>query len=62
MAIDTRNERAGAQGKHIHPLQPSGNGTIDQADRQMIVGVYPGVLAGGAPTGIVVLRRRREGA
>lgn len=46
MAIDSQDKRAGAQGLHIHPLHPAADGAIGQADRQMVVGVYPRILAG----------------
>lgn len=52
MAIDSQDKRAGVQGLHIHPLHPVADGTITQADRQMVVGVYPGILA-AAVVGIV---------
>lgn len=45
MAFDTQTKRAGALGIHIHPLHPTGDGTINQGDRQMVVGIYPGILA-----------------
>lgn len=45
MATDNREKRAGAIGLHFMPQLPVGDGTIAQADRQQVVGVYPGVLA-----------------
>lgn len=48
MAIDTRDERAGAQGTHWIPVYPLGDGSIGQADRQQSAGVYPGILAPSA--------------
>ena len=43
MAMNTRNERAGAQGLHIHPLHPAADGVISSKNRRMVAGVYPGV-------------------
>lgn len=48
MAIDSEDKRRGAQGLPWEPRLPTADGTIDQADRQQVVGVYPGVLAGAA--------------
>lgn len=47
MAIDTVKKRASVLGI----VWPDANG-IDQSDRQTILGIYGGVLA-GAPTGVV---------
>ena len=49
--------RRGAQGLPWHPIPPTADGTIDQADRQQVAGVYPGVLAGApsAPKGGLML-------
>jgi len=48
MAMDTRNERAGAVvvGLPFGGLYPLADSTIDQADRQQSAYMYPGILAG----------------
>ena len=67
--FDTQDERAGAMGMFIIPLMPVPDGAaFSQADRQQIIGVYPGILAGppasptsrarliGLPTGVFVTK------
>jgi hypothetical protein len=45
--FDTRNERASAMSTPIFPLMPEPDGLpFSQADRQMVVGVYCGILVG----------------
>jgi len=48
MAVDTRNKRAGAiiAGIPWMVIAPVADGSIGAADRQQIVNVYPGILAG----------------
>ena len=49
MAFDTQDERSGAMGTFILPLHPDPDGLeFSQADRQQVVGVYPGLLSGEA--------------
>lgn len=55
MAIDSESKRRAAQSVPWHPIPPTADGTIDQADRQQVVGVYPGVLAGEASKGGLML-------
>lgn len=49
--IDTREKRAGAisAGIPFIVISPIADASIDQADRQQIIDVYPGILA-GAPS------------
>ena len=48
--FDTRDERASAMGTPIFPLMPEPDGLpFSQADRQMIIGVYSGILVGPPP-------------
>ena len=50
MAFDTRDKRASAMAMFIIPLMPDPDGAaFIQADRQMVQGVYCGILA-GSPT------------
>ncbi|MBA7518570.1 hypothetical protein ES705_10641 [subsurface metagenome] len=45
--FDTRDERASAMSTPIFPLMPDPDGLeFSQADRQMILGVYCGILVG----------------
>ena len=48
MAVDTRNKRAGAiiAGIPWMVIAPVADGSIGAVDRQQIVNVYPGILAG----------------
>ena len=47
--FDTREKRAAAQGTFILPMLPDPDGAaFSQADRQQVIGVYSGVLAGEA--------------
>jgi hypothetical protein len=57
MAIDDEDKRRAAQSTPWQPVLPTADGTIDQADRQQVAGVYPGVLAGeaAAPKGGLML-------
>lgn len=55
MAIDSEDKRRAAQSTPWDPVLPTADGTIDQADRQQVVGVYPGVLAGSASKGGLML-------
>ena len=50
MAIDTRDKRAGAimAGVPFIIIAPVADASIGQADRQHIINVYPGILAGAA--------------
>jgi hypothetical protein len=61
MAIDSRDKRAGAMGWAIMPQLPAADNDIGQADRQQVVGIYPGVLA-GVPTVVseTLFRYRRD--
>ena len=56
--IDSRDKRAGAiaAGRPWIVIAPIADGTIDQADRQQIVNVYPGILAGEPVTVTAVVR------
>ena len=46
MAIDTRNERASILNYSLPwGVYPNPDGTLDQADRQQIAALYPGILA-----------------
>jgi hypothetical protein len=48
--FDTRDERASAMSTPIFPLMPEPDGlAFSQADRQMILGVYSGILVGPPP-------------
>ena len=50
MAFDTRDDRAGAQGAFLLPLHPDPDGAaFSQEDRQMVLGVYPNILASLPP-------------
>ena len=45
--FDTRDLRASAMGTILFPLMPDPDGLeFSQADRQMVVGVYSGILVG----------------
>jgi len=45
--FDTRDLRASAMGTILFPMMPDPDGLeFSQADRQMVVGVYSGVLVG----------------
>ena len=68
--FDTRDERASAMGTILFPQMPDPDGlAFSQADRQMVVGVYSGILVGppaaptsrarliGLPTGVFVTRQ-----
>jgi len=47
MAFDTRDKRASAMATFILPLLPDPDGlAFSQADRQMVLGVYCGILVG----------------
>jgi hypothetical protein len=51
MAMDSENKRRGALTFRfwpLFPLLPTADSTVDQGDRQMLVGVYPGILAAAA--------------
>lgn len=56
MAVDTRDERAGAilPGLPFRGLLPVADGSVAQADRQQVAFLYPGILATETvvPTGI----------
>lgn len=45
MAVDTRNKRASACAVHWQPLSPLPDGSIGDADRQQLAGVYSGLVA-----------------
>jgi len=48
--FDTRNERASAMGTAIFPIMPDPDGlAFSQADRQMVLGIYCGILVGPPP-------------
>ena len=50
MAFDTRDKRAAAAAMLFLPAFPDPDGlAFSQGDRQMVVGVYPGILAGPPP-------------
>jgi len=47
MAFDTRDKRASAMAMFILPILPDPDGlAFSQADRQMVLGVYCGILVG----------------
>ena len=54
MAVDTEDKRRHAVGVKI----PKPDGDIDQADRQQVAGVYPGILADEA-AGLVTPASRK---
>jgi hypothetical protein len=64
VAVDTRNKRASIIGYAL-PMGvfPNPDGTIDQADRQQIAFLYPGILAAelalasGLVTATITLRQ-----
>ncbi|KPL25594.1 MAG: hypothetical protein AMJ75_00350 [Phycisphaerae bacterium SM1_79] len=59
MALDTRYNRTGAITFHCWPMHPDADGAaFSQGDRQMVIGVYPGVLA-AAPAAVTGLLFRR---
>ena len=70
MAFDTRDKRASAMAMFILPIMPDPDGlAFSQADRQMMLGVYAGILVGppaaptsralliGKPTGVFVTKQ-----
>ena len=68
--FDTRDLRASAMGTILFPIMPDPDGLeFSQADRQMIAGVYAGILVGppaapssralliGKPAGVYVTKK-----
>lgn len=50
MAFDSRDNRASAMSNPIFALMPDPDGLeFSQADRQMVLGVYAGILVGPPP-------------
>lgn len=45
MSIDTREKRAGATALHFMTILPLADSEIALADRQQVIGVYPGIAA-----------------
>lgn len=55
MAVDTRNKRASclSLGASRAAIWPNPDASLaNQADRQQMAYVYPGILSGGAPIGL----------
>ena len=62
MAVDSAEKRMSTLGLcHWHPIIPVADGTTDQGDRQQLLGIYRGILA-GAPEelGVSSFRRLRR--